>query len=284
MITLRFDDLLLRLNPKVGGSVDAFTKNDRPILRTTQQGADNALDQAAYPLIPFSGRIDQGTFTFNNRQVQLPPNMSPEPHAIHGQAWQSEWRVSSQSDSAATIALDYAGKDWPWRYRAEQTFELSKSGLTLSMSLRNQSDKPMPAGLGWHPFFPKDDAKLTADVALIWPSGDDMISLPPEHNAEVDKLNEGAVVSALTLDNAFSARTQHAEMHWAEQPRSVKLQASDELGHLVIYTPPGENFFCVEPVSHAPNCLNSKLPADVTGARTLAPNETIHAQIKLLLA
>lgn len=283
MISLSLEDLVLQLNPEVGGSVSSFTRGDTPVLRTAPAGSTNPLDQAAYPLIPFSGRIEQGQFRFNNRQVTLPSNMPPEPHAIHGQGWQSEWQVQSQNGHAATLILDYLGTDWPWRYRARQTFELSANALNVTMSLQNLAPQPMPAGLGWHPFFPKQDARLTADVDLIWPSDSDMISQPPIHSAEVDTLNQGTLVRELALDNAFTAKHANARIHWATELRSVSLQASEEFGHLVIYTPPQKNFFCVEPVSHAPNCFNSSLPAEVTGARTLASQQTMTAHVKLLL-
>ena len=283
MISLQLNDLTLRLNPSVGGSVDAFLQGNTALLRTATPGSTNPLEQAAYPLIPFSGRIDQGAFTFNNRHVKLPSNMPPEPHAIHGQGWQSVWQVVTQTERAATIALDYDGTDWPWRYRAEQTFELSKNALTVAMSLCNLSREPMPAGLGWHPFFPKEDARLTADVAQIWPSDDNLISQPPQHSPEVEQLSTGAAVAALGLDNAFSTHSPHAHMQWPAKARSISLQSSEELGHLVIYTPPDEDFFCVEPVSHAPNCVNSAMPASVTGARTLEPDETLRAHLTLTL-
>jgi len=210
--------------------------------------------------------------------------MPPEPHAIHGQGWQSVWQVESYNEHAATLSFDHPAADWPWHYRAWQTFELSANRLTVELQLQNLAPEPMPAGLGWHPFFPKNDAQLTADVDLIWPSDDNMIPQPPTHSATAQQLKTGCAVRALTLDNAFGAHSTTARLHWPAQARTLQLQASAELGHLVIYTPPTENFFCVEPVSHAPNCLNSTLPATVTGARTLASKQTMTALITLSLA
>ena len=284
MINLGFDDLALRLNPELGGSVESFLQGNTPILRSALAGSTSPLNQAAYPLIPFSGRIDHGKFNFDGRNVTLPSNMPPEPHAIHGQGWQSEWQIESRNDHAATLIFDYSGADWPWRYRAEQTFELSASALNLTMRLQNLASTPMPAGMGWHPFFPKNDARLTANVDLIWPSSSDAISQPPIHSDEVEKLNNGVSVRDLALDNAFTATSAGTQMRWATGSRRVSLQATDNLGHLIIYTPAEENFFCVEPVSHAPNSLNSALPANVTGAKVLSSNQTMTAHIKLTLA
>lgn len=283
MITLSCNDLTLQLNPEVGGCVSSFHRGSTPILRPAVQGSTNPLDQAAYPLIPFSGRIDQGEFVFNKRKVTLPSNMPPEPHAIHGQGWQSQWQVCEQHQQRARVEFIYSGDDWPWRYRAEQTFELRKNSLTLSLALHNLSSEPMPAGLGWHPFFPKDDAQLTASVREIWSSSDDLITQSPVYQSEIELLRTGVAVSALDLDNAFTTEQQRSTMLWPAEARGLNLLASSELAHLVIYTPAGENFFCVEPVSHAPNCVNSTLPAKVTGAKILEPNQTMSATIALQL-
>jgi len=283
MINLGFDDLTLRLNPELGGSVESFLQGNTPILRSALPGPASPLNQAAYPLVPFSGRIDHGQFDFDGRSVTLPSNMPPEPHAIHGQGWQSAWQVKSHHDHVATIVFDYSGSDWPWRYRAEQTFELSAGALNLTMRLQNLANTPMPAGLGWHPFFPKDDAQLTANVELIWPNGSDAISQPPIYSNEVEMLNSGIPVRDLALDNAFTATSAGTQMRWGRCSRTISLQATDNLGHLIIYTPTEEDFFCVEPVSHAPNSLNSALPSSVTGAKVLSTNQTMTARIKLSL-
>lgn len=283
MISLRFGDLGLELNPAVGGSIASFSHRDTPILRAARAGSTNPLDQAAYPMIPFSGRIANGTFTFETTDVVLPANMPPELHAIHGQGWQSVWQVKSHSEHAATITLNHPASDWPWHYHARQTFELSESRLTIEMQLQNLSAEPMPAGLGWHPFFPKNAAHLSADVELIWPSDNDTISQPPTHSPVIEQLRKGVALNALALDNAFSTHSTNARLHWPTQARTVHLQASDELGYLIVYTPTNENFFCVEPVSHTPNCLNSTLPASVTGARTLASKQSMTALITLSL-
>jgi galactose mutarotase-like enzyme len=41
--------------------------------------------------------------------------------------------------------------------------------LTVELTLQNESDAPMPAGLGWHPYFSRTPrAAITADVRAIW--------------------------------------------------------------------------------------------------------------------
>ena len=55
----------------------------------------------------------------------------------------------------------------------------------------------------------------------------------------------------MALDNCFDGWDGHAAIVWPERRLQVALEASQPFRHLVIYVPPGRDFFCVEPVSHA---------------------------------
>jgi aldose 1-epimerase len=58
---------------------------------------------------------------------------------------------------------------------------------------------------------------------------------------------------------------------------SLRLEAGPALRHLQVYTPPGQDFFCVEPVSHMPDAINH--PGHPM--RVLAPGESFTAEIAL---
>ncbi|MEL7218992.1 MAG: hypothetical protein AAGK01_11250, partial [Pseudomonadota bacterium] len=51
------------------------------------------------------------------------------------------------------------------------------------------------------------------------------------------------------------------------------IETSKDLAFTHVYSPPGEEFFCVEPVSHIPDAVNSALSNDETGLRILKPGE-----------
>ncbi|MEO0982364.1 MAG: aldose 1-epimerase, partial [Pseudomonadota bacterium] len=175
---LRGGDIELELTPR-GGCVAALTWRGIDVLRRGAADAE-ALQQGAFPMAPFSGRIGSGRFVFAGRQIELPKNFPPEPHAIHGFSWTATWSSAAISERSQRLTHDYDGADWPWPYRAEQVFSLIEDGLELSLSLQNSSADEMPAGFGWHPYFPSDGAEIEADVREIWPSGDSMIPAEPE--------------------------------------------------------------------------------------------------------
>jgi aldose 1-epimerase len=94
-------------------------------------------------------------------------------------------------------------------------------------------------------------------------------------------LRSSRAVSELRLDNGFNVGAGASVIRWPSRTSGLELTASAELRHLVVFTPPTESYFCVEPVSHAPNAVNSALAPEVTGYRELHPSETLSAKIEL---
>lgn len=282
MILLRHDGFELGLVPDAGGSVALFRHEETELLRTALSRSPT--DMSAFPLFPFSGRIGRGRFSWRGREVQLRPNFPPEPHAIHGQSWLAEWDTVAVTPDRALLRYVHAGDDWPWSYRAEQQFRLGPGGLTLDLSLTNLSEEPMPGGLGWHPYFPAAGAVIEADTAAVWETGTDMLPRLPRAPLPSEQLKGGVPVSRLALDTPFSTASRPVALRWPAQRRIIRLLPDESLQFLIVYTPPGSDYFCVEPVSHIPDMVNLDAPASQTGLTVLAPGETLTGQLRLELA
>lgn len=265
-----------------GGSLKSCVYKGHPILRTAVSAHDPR-DSAAFPMVPFIGRITHGRFVFEGQNIQLAPNMPPEPHAIHGRGWHAHWETTLASNGQTALTHAYNGDgDWPWAYTATQRFAAFGNRLILTMALTNNSDRAMPAGLGWHPYFPRDGALLQADVTKVWSgSAGDIIGSRPHILSEDTDLRALRPANSLNLDHCYSAGDGGVRITWPARKLSLDMHASAALRHLTVYTPPGEDYFCVEPVSHAPDAVNNTLPADQTGLQILAPNETLEADITL---
>tara|TARA_R110000796_G_scaffold32038_3_gene84297 strand:- start:4510 stop:5397 length:888 start_codon:yes stop_codon:yes gene_type:complete len=274
----------LTLLPDLGGSVGGLIYKTQDILRPFARTADESpLQTGGFPLFPFSGRISEGRFAWNGRDVSLAPNFLPEPHAIHGQAWHAAWQVAEHGSDHARLVFDYRHGDWPWAYRAEQDFTLRDDGLDLTLRLTNHGEDPMPAGLGWHPYFPRMDARMTVPVDRVWTSDEGMIPDRLDVPAAGADVSEWRVVDELDLDNAFTVSDRLSCIEWPSRNLRVEMVSDAVLGHMVIYTPKGQDFFCVEPVSHAPDAVNSLHPAELTGLHSLAPGETLSTRISLTI-
>ncbi|MEL8056716.1 MAG: aldose 1-epimerase [Pseudomonadota bacterium] len=278
MITLEHGPFKLSLTPEFGGSVSGFIAFGHNVLRPTtfmRTTSWDARDSAGFPMLPFVGRISNGRFEVNGKDVTLPANIPPEPHSIHGFGWQRPWIVADLTDNSVLLRHDYAEGHWPWPYQAEQKFELNDNGLRLTLSIRNESETPMPAGIGWHPYFPKDSATLQAPVTRSW-TGQNTAPEKIGLTNETD-LRQARQVKGLDLDTAFDCENTNIILKTSNH--SIKLESDPVFSKLTVYTPQGEDYFCVEPVTHAPDAINMSLPAADTGLIWLDPGKTLSGKI-----
>ncbi|MEQ8857498.1 MAG: aldose 1-epimerase [Pseudomonadales bacterium] len=282
MLHLRHGPFELDLAPEVGGSVAAFRAHGVDLLfndERARRGVDDVLGMSAFPLLPFCGRIAGSRFEFAGRRVELPGNLPPEPHAIHGHGWRDAWTTEWSTHSSAALRFEHPADAWPWRYEARQTLTLDRHGLSVELELTNLDAAEMPAGLGWHPYFPRRDAALAADVRNIWPSGADMIPAGAAALDDACDLRRPRAVAGLALDDAFGAGPGGATLIWPD--RTLALSAEPPLGFLVVYTPAGRDTFCVEPISHVPDAVNSALAPALTGLRVLGSGRSLATRITL---
>ena len=206
---------------------------------------------ASFPLVPFSGRVDHGRFRFEGRSYTLAPNFPPEPHAIHGDGWTSPWRVVTSDAASAELELVHDAPGDVLRYRATQIFWLYPDHLEIAMSLTNRGPEPMPFGLGHHPYFgDRDQARLSAQVSGVWLPDD--LNVPKTAGAGAgpvelrDRTGRSTSWCSTMCSRAGTARRAST----GRRPAGRSLIEADELyRHLVVYVPPGQPFFCVEPVS-----------------------------------
>ncbi len=284
-LKLRDSRAELEVTP-AGGCITAFRwqEGGRTIdwLRPAAgQGPVAAGDSACYPLVPFSNRIRDGRFSFEGRDFQLARNFAPAPHAIHGHGWEGLWQVAGRGDDHLTLSFAHVAEDWPSAYRAEQRFELQDGSLAVTLTLTNSGRQAMPAGLGLHPYFPRrPGCRLTAPVGQMWAT--DAEVMPTElvsPTAGADPA-AGLLPDEAALDNCFTGFAGRAVIDWPEQRRRLTLEADAALRFLVVFTPPGRDFFCVEPVSHCTDAVNlAAAGRDDTGLKVLRPGESFTARL-----
>jgi aldose 1-epimerase len=285
--TLNAGNLNVTIAPGCGGSITRFWQSggaDLELLRPASAeeiAANNPLAMASFPLVPFSNRIRNGKFTFDGKSISLPLNFGDHPHAIHGHGWQARWSVLAQSDRSLTLSYRHIADLWPWSYMALQQIDLSPQELSLTLSVRNDSDSDMPAGLGFHPYFPRTpESRISAGVDQIWSVDGEVMPLERVAPGEDNDPNTWIDVNGVALDNGYTAWQGEAVITWPERGAGLTMTATAPLNSLVVFTPPGEDFFCVEPVSHCTDAFNLAAGGDKdTGLQVLAPGETLSATV-----
>ena len=247
----------------------------QPILRPAPAEAlmaGNGRGMACFPLVPYSNRVAGGRFSFAGTAYQLARNFGDHPNSIHGVGWQRAWQVTQVAPDAATLSLEHTqDADWPFAFSAAQRFQLSATALRIDLSITNRHATSAPAGLGLHPYFPRGGAMLGFRTESVWHNGSDMVptqrtAVPPDWDHATAR-----AVGSVALDNCFEGWDGVATLAWPD--RTLTIEASEIFRHLIVYTPAGQDFFCVEPVSHANDAINRD------GMHVLAPDETLRGAI-----
>ncbi len=248
LLSLRRGRLAVDLAPEVGGSIARFAVDNTEVLRPGV-----GVNGACYPLVPFSNRIANGRLDVEGKTFLLEPNWPGQRHPMHGDGWARAWTTVTHDETSAEIAYDHDGRDaWPFRYCARQHFRLEAHSLTVSLSIENRERHAVPAGLGLHPFFVREpDSELFFHADTVWLADGEVL---PTHRVAVPlawDFSHGRPAADAALDNCFEGWEGDASVIWPSRRLRLALRASEVFRHLVVYTPPGRSFFCVEPVSHA---------------------------------
>ncbi len=284
LLRLRHGAFELEVCPGLGGSITAFRAQGRDLMRPAGPAffADHDPFQASsFPLVPFSNRIADRRFGFQGRVHELPVNFPSEPHAIHGQGWQLAWTVAEADARHAVLELAHRIAGTPFDYRARQTLALGDRGLEMALELTNAGAGPMPAGLGVHPYFVRTaGVTLEARLGRVWLMDERKLPTAPAPLPAGWDFEGAPRLAGLALDHCFGGWDGSALIHWPETGTRLRIEAEPLFGHLVVYIPPDQAIFCVEPVSHANDAFNlADRGVPDTGVRILAPGETLGGHI-----
>ncbi|MBV8654209.1 MAG: aldose 1-epimerase, partial [Alphaproteobacteria bacterium] len=288
IVTLKSGQARIAVSPTLGGVIAGYWSEGATRLNWLSPSANSAVPGAqdfrlaSFPLVPYSNRIRDGRFPFEGRTVSEPMPAGAGA-SIHGHGRKSPWRVAEAQDDRLAIDYEHAPGSWPWRYRARQEFALTPDSLEVRLGVENLSAEDMPAGLGHHPYFPRTpETRVTADIAAIWlpeAGGFPTERFPPPPGMDP---RQGVMPEQTSLDHAFAGWTHRAVIEWPERKARLVMTADPALSTLIIYSPPGKEFVCVEPTSHCVDAFNLAAAgvAD-TGLRVLKPGERWETWVRL---
>ncbi|HAU78358.1 MAG TPA: galactose mutarotase, partial [Agrobacterium sp.] len=171
-VTIACGRLSARLRPAWGGRITHLWHADYGdiLVPKTEQDFEpfNWPRAGAYPLFPYHNRLYRGSFVHTGIRHDLLPHPALAPDAMHGPAHRRPREISDLSSDRVALALDYeADGEWPFSFRAEQSFLLQDDRITVELSITNRANVPAPVSLGWHPYLAaglgcdaRTDAKL----------------------------------------------------------------------------------------------------------------------------
>lgn len=267
--------LRVSLSPQ-GAALTGASWAGRAFLSTEGPGG-----AASFPMVPLCNRVAGNSFVFGGQRHRLRANTA-DPLYLHGDGWLTLWQVDESG--AARARLSFRQSSGPFRYRAVQEVALEDQSLHLRLSVRNEGAEPMPFGLGFHPYFPREGATLSFAAAARWSEGPNHLPLRREPvPADLDFALPRPLPETWQ-NNAYDGWDGKVAIRWPGL--ALDLTADPAFGALMLYAPaaandpgrPGSGFFCVEPMSHLPDALNAP---GRPGLRTLAPGEELAAAIRM---
>jgi aldose 1-epimerase len=250
-------------------------------------------------LFPFPNRIRAGRFDWQAKSYSLPTNDSTKKNAIHGFVCQRPWRVIDQGVNAesAWITGEFHGSVdapetlplWPADYRLRVTYRLFDHMVRIEAEADNPDTKPLPFGLGYHPYFAiapfgGENAVVSTWAHRLWELAD---NLPTGKIIDIDQprdLRTGKPISALHLDDVMTGLKPLAfdeEDHLGlagvlQNPvgtRMLTLWIGADFRELVLFTPPHREAFCIEPYTCTTDAINLSPRGIDGGWRMLQPGE-----------
>jgi aldose 1-epimerase len=275
-LSLRGDRLRAEITPEGGSLTRLDLGNGVAILHPS--------DAAMHPLLPFANRVPGNIIDLVDPPLRLPPNVPGEACALHGIGWQRQWRVAEVQEDRSTLELTVSAEDWVFGFRAVQTFHIDDGAFRASLAIENTNDRPIPAGLGFHPYFARRPGmKLQFKAAHFWLEGPghlptDPITPPPELD-----FTTPAAIPDTWRNNCYSGWDGRAVLHDPAFGLEVNIQAGPGLRDLMLYTPPGAAYFCLEPQSHTTGAaIRARAHPPATPLQLLAPAE--HLAVDMIIA
>lgn len=271
----------------------------RPIVYAAEGWADNPdkPGRNGIPvLFPFPNRIREGRYTFGGRSYQLP--LTKPPHAIHGFTIDAPWDVADRGvgpDGASIVGRFQLSKNapnavgnWPADAILQMRYALKGRRLTLTVSVENPGDGPLPWGFGIHPYF-----------RLPFPPGTDLgatsITLPASQYWELDQsLPTGAIlpvdarldfrrgrpIAGLAIDDVLTGLDFEGDQAVCRLVDTTlgaefRIVFGRTVRELVVFTPPSPpGVIAVEPYTQTTDAINLHARGLDGGLRILEPGNS----------
>lgn len=248
------------------------------------------LAAANFHMLPYSNRIRDGRFAFNDQIYQLANSQN---HAIHGALRKLAWRVTDASPDSLICEIDTRQHDsvnWPWPMIARITQQIDGFVLSSIIELENAGGSPMPAGMGWHPYFVRtldgSQPTLTLPVAGVFPDATqdclpdgEAVALP----AELDFRHARKLPADQRIDCCLNGLAGASIIHWENAGIKLSLQASDNCRYLILFNPDMPHF-ALEPVTNANDAFNLQSRGIESGTHVLQPGQSMQTRLDITLS
>lgn len=216
---------------------------------------------------PFSCRLENGQYQHLDQHYKIEKFYLGE-HALHGIQYDAKYSIESTklTEDAASVVLVYhykgTDKGYPFPYSIHLHWILKSNHLiTVSTTITNHHDQPIPIMDGWHPYFTMG-AKVNEYTLQFKNKGKieyNQNLLPTGTIQEDNTFNECTQIGELHLDDCWLIDDQSPSCTIQLEKEKIIVTPISNYPYLQVYTPDDRKSIAIENLSAAPNCFNNKM-------------------------
>ncbi len=260
---------------EVGATLRHYSVDGEPLLHgfAADERASGGRGQL---LAPWPNRLKDGSYRFDGQDYHLPLSEPDRHNAIHGLVRWAAWAQTAASDDAVELShVVYPQPGYDFTLSLCVRYQLQDSGLSVTARARNIGQRPLPYGLGAHPYLmlgepPVDHLVLTCPATSRLETDERQIPtgrLLPVDGTDFD-FRAPRRIAGTVLDTAFTdfelvQGELRVEVERPETGAKARLWADSSHRFLMLFT--GDSLpqdqrrrgLGVEPMTCAPNALQS---------------------------
>jgi aldose 1-epimerase len=220
-------------------------------------------------LYPWANRLAAHDYMLDGRDVRLPqgpPLVHCEEHGlpIHGLLHASpHWRVTAREERRIAARLDFAAHPallaaFPFPHELGIVASLTSERLRITTTVRPTGDAAVPIAFGFHPYL-----RLPGVPRAAW-----QVTLPPRRHLILDERGipsgTGARGPATRFeladrgfDDGYDDLAARSAFSVAGGDRTVAVELESGYPAAQVFSPPGADFICFEPMTAPTNALRS---------------------------
>jgi aldose 1-epimerase len=259
---------------EVGGGLREYTLEGRKLL-DGYEADEMSSSGRGQVLIPWPNRIQDGRYSFDGEDHQLPLDDVEEQDAIHGLVRWASWTAAGRAEDRVVMEHTlHPQPGYPFSLALSVEYLLSEEGLLVRTTATNRGPRPCPYGSGNHPYLASaepsvDSLTLRVPARTLLRSDERGIpigSLPVE-GTDYD-FRRPRKIGATVLDHAFTDLERgedgraRVELGHAARGDGVTLWVDEAHPYLMVFTGDplpdvGRRSLAVEPMTCPPNAFRS---------------------------
>jgi len=259
---------------EVGGGLREYTLDGRNLL--DGYGANQMSSSGrGQVLIPWPNRIQDGRYSFDGQDHQLPLDDVEEQDAIHGLVRWGSWIAGDRAENR--VVMEHAlhpQPGYPFSLALSVEYLLSDDGLLVRTTATNRGPRPCPYGSGNHPYLmlgqdSVDPLTLRVPGAKVLVSDERGIPVGSTPVKGTDyEFREARTIGATVLDHAFTDLERggdgraRVELQDPNSGTELALWVDETYPYVMVFTGdplPDVNrrSLAVEPMTCPPNAFRS---------------------------